>query len=439
MSHLCALVLAVAGAVIASILACVPGLHIYGLAGPLLLLLGGPGGVVSGRNLGMLALGMVVGYAVVNTVPSVFLAVPDESTVWIVLPGQQYVLRGRGHEAVVLSGLGSLGALVALLVLSPFAPQAVGSIQRVLQPHLHWLIGLVTLYILVSEWPKGASRGTTAASRLWHAWKPLLAGLATFLLSGVLGVFLTFRSITPVRSAYQSLTPAFVGLFAVPWTLQNVLSRAKVPVQQLSTSVEGTPLQVVSGILAGVLGGLLAAIFPAVTGSIGGLVAGHATAQRSERTFVVSQGANKLAYYVGALLLFYLPGSHLTRGAMAWMVGTLYAPREPSDYWLAVAATALCGSVSIALLLRFSRGMARLVHRLPYRWLSLGVLLLLVALVVAVTGTGGALTLLAATGIGLIPVVCGARRVNCMGVLLVPLLLSMAGIGPLVARRLGLT
>ena len=43
-----------------------------------------------------------------------------------------------------------------------------------------------------------------------------------------------------------------------------------------------------------------------------------------------------------------------------------------------------------------------------------------------------------ATGIGLIPPLWGSRRMNCMGVLLLPIAMSMTGIGDTVAGWLGL-
>ena len=59
-------------------------------------------------------------------------------------------------------------------------------------------------------------------------------------------------------------------------------------------------------------------------------------------------------------------------------------------------------------------------------------------LVLVLMGWGGLLIALVATGIGLIPVVWGSRRMNCMGVLLLPITLNMAGVGPTVAHWLGL-
>jgi len=63
---------------------------------------------------------------------------------------------------------------------------------------------------------------------------------------------------------------------------------------------------------------------------------------------------------------------------------------------------------------------------------------MLVGLVLALTGWGGLLIAAVGTGIGLLPVMWGSRRVNCMGVLLVPVTLQMAGLGTTVAGLLGL-
>jgi putative membrane protein len=231
--------------------------------------------------------------------------------------------------------------------------------------------------------------------------------------------------------------PAFVGLFAVPYVLGNILSRTEIPRQHVCTSVDVTPWLIVRGVGAGALGGLLAAFFPAISGGIGGLIAGQATAQDDDRLFILSQGTSKVVYYVGALLFFFAPGLHLTRGA-AWMLRPLYVPHTPEEYWLAVAATALCGALALSLLLWFSRLAIALVSHVNYRWISWGTLVALVALIVGVTGWRGLAITLAATGIGLIPLMFHSRRMNCMGVLLVPMTLKMAGLGPTVAEWLGL-
>jgi putative membrane protein len=141
---------------------------------------------------------------------------------------------------------------------------------------------------------------------------------------------------------------------------------------------------------------------------------------------------------VGALLFFFVPGLHLTRGGMAWMLGVIYTPYTPETYWLAMATVLICGALAFLMLLWLSRGAIWLVTRVDYRWISVGTLVLLAGIVLALTGWEGLVIAVVATGIGLLPVMWGSRRMNCMGVLLLPLTLNLAGLGPTVAGWLGL-
>jgi TctA family transporter len=59
-------------------------------------------------------------------------------------------------------------------------------------------------------------------------------------------------------------------------------------------------------------------------------------------------------------------------------------------------------------------------------------------MVFGLTGWRGLAICAAATGIGLIPALSGTRRLNCMGILMAPALLNMAGLGSTVAGWLGL-
>jgi putative membrane protein len=81
------------GALAASILACIPALHIYNVVGLLLLLGAGASALVGPEELSALMIGLITGYAMLNTLPSIFLSAPDDSTIFVVLPGQKYLLQ----------------------------------------------------------------------------------------------------------------------------------------------------------------------------------------------------------------------------------------------------------------------------------------------------------------------------------------------------------
>jgi putative membrane protein len=426
------------GALGASLLALVPALHVYNVAAIVLLLIETEKLPLAPEAMTYLFLGMIAGYAMTNTIPSILLSAPDESMVFVVLPGQAYVQQGRGHEAVVLTGIGGLAGLAFLGMLTLIAPRWLPLLRETLQPHLGWILWTVIAYLLLSEWPKGSARAPTGWQRLKEGWTSLTAGMVTFALSGLLGLILMYRTPISVGVAYQGFLPAFVGLFAVPWVLLNLLGRWRMPQQRMTASVDAPWPVIAHGVLAGVLGGLFAAFFPVVTGGIGGLLGGHATAQRDDRAFIVSQGAAKTVTYVGGFLLYFVPGLHLTRGGMAWMVSTRYAAHTPADYARATGAALLAGGVAFLLSLPLAWMVITLVARAGIRrisWLTLAVLL---AVVVGMTGVPGLGVCIVATGIGLIPVLWGSRRMNTMGVLLLPIALSMSGAGAWVAGALGL-
>jgi putative membrane protein len=438
MATLILLLYALVGTLIASLLACVPALHIYNVAALLILAGGRLSGLMTNEQMALFFLGLITGYAILNTIPSIFLSSPDDSMAFIVLPGQKYLLQGRGFEASILTGVGSLAAIAVIVAGSPLAAPLFSSVRSILSPHLGWMLAAIVAYMLMSEWPKSSDRRPTVLGRLAEAWTGLGAGLLTFLLSGLLGLILMYRSPVPLEIAFQNLMPAFVGLFAIPWVLLNIAGRVQIPKQHMASSIDVTPELIARGTFAGALGGSFAAFFPVVTGGIGGFLAGHATAQRDDRLFILSQGASKVFYYVGGFLLFFVPGLGMTRGGMAWMLSTVYTPCTPRVYFTAIAAVAVAGAAAFLLLFPLTRLTINLLELVPYQLISALTLAILVALVFTFTGWGGLLVSLVAAGIGLIPVVCGSRRMNCMGVLLLPIVLNMAGVGPTVAHWLGL-
>ncbi|MCK4648818.1 tripartite tricarboxylate transporter permease [bacterium] len=426
------------GTLIAATLSLIPALHIFNVAAFIVLIIMKTEGLIPYEALPVFMMSMVVAFSILNTVPALFLGAPDESAIWMVLPGQKYMMLGRGYEAVVLSGIGALGAIVILGLMTPISFRIFPVIKNLLRDHMFWVLTLISAYIIMSEWPKATLRPKTKLGRFIDGWKSCSAGLLTFILAGALGLIVFNKTLVPIDRAFQSITPVFVGLFAVPWVLINIISKNEIPPQYISNSVDVDANFASRGIAAGALGGAFAALFPVVTGGIGGLLAGHATAQRDDRIFIISQGASKTLYYVGAFLLLFVPALSLRRGGMAWILSPIYSPRTISEYVLALAAIAIAGGLSCILLLYYSRLIIKLITRVNYRLVSFVTLFILLGIVFAMAGPWGIFIMIPASGIGLIPVLFHSRRMNCMAVLLVPMILNMAGLGPKIVSFLRL-
>ena len=114
------------------------------------------------------------------------------------LPGQKWLLERRGYEAAILTGAGSLCGVIVLVLLSPFLTEVARTLRIILAPHFGWILAAISLFMLMSEWPKAGDRGPSNWARFRAAWSQLAAGLLTFFLSGLLGIILMYRNFLPV-------------------------------------------------------------------------------------------------------------------------------------------------------------------------------------------------------------------------------------------------
>lgn len=429
---------AVAGTLVGGLAGCIPAFHIFHLLAAAAIVvpsLADP--AIPTLWLDAAVAGMITGWSILNSLPAILLAAPDESALFTLQPGRRLLMDGRGPDAVLLTTLGAAGGMACLLALACAAPFILPPIHSVLSPHYHWILWCVIAFLLLSEWPQGRTAAQAPMNRFLSGNRNVFMGLLTFLLSGLLGFVLLYRP-DLVRAPHgQTLAPAFAGLFALPWLLVNLVSRVRIPSQQLPARHGASARDLAHGIAAGTTGGAFAAFVPVVSGGVGGLLAGHAFALRGERAFLISQGASKTVYYAGALLLWFVPGLHVARGGGAAFLRGMHAPAA-NRYPALVLCLLIAAGIAILLTPVLTAVLTRALNRFGYKALSWLAFALTCLIVLLVSGTSGILVMVVAAGIGLIPAVLGGRRTNCLGVILLPLACNMSGIGPAVAAFLGI-
>jgi putative membrane protein len=311
------------------------------------------------------------------------------------------------------------------------------TIHQVTRVHTHWIIWSIIAFMLLSEWPKATPPAASQWQRLCIANKSIAIGLLVFVLSGILGFILFFRSPLPAANAFQSLMPAFIGLFTLPALLSNIWARTSPPKQETGVlSDHPTSHELRLGALAGILGGSFASFIPVITGGIGGMLAGHATALRSRNAFLVSQGAAKTIYYVGGLLLFFVPNLYLARGGSAAILKSTVSPYPTHLYWMVAAAAIFGGGIALIVLPLLMNKTIRVSEKWGYRQVSILSATLVAILVYFFSGFAGLGVMSIATGIGLMPILYGTRRMNALGVILLPIACSMSGIAPKITQLL---
>jgi putative membrane protein len=460
----------IAGTIIGSILCIVPALHIYNVAGIAIMIWMGAREIIPYYCIAPFFISLVVAFAFMNNIPMTFLNAADESAGASVLPSTDMVMRGRGVDATLLSGVGSLMGAFFLFALYPFFWFIWPYFAKIMGPHLHWVLGLIVAHYLMSEWPKGAGRGDTAWQKFREAWRNCFAGLLTFTLAASFGLIYTSKSILPAELSFQNIMPVFVGFFAIPSIVQNIISSDfRMPEQYDSKNFNADKYDYAYGLLPGFVGGLIAAYLPAVTAGIGAMLAGHITNHRNldrtefrdpdspdilvsvhtpdlyyrqERIFLIAGGVIKVMYYVGAFLLLFviteLTPNGVGRGGLTFILKPVFSP-ERGDYFIMISTILLSSCIAFLLLTYVTPLVARHIHKLDLVKMYWGAMVMILLIVYFMGGGIMGLAVTAVTScIGMIPVFFGCRRSHCMAVLLVPILLNMAGYGDRIVMFLGL-
>ncbi len=434
-----AVLVSLAGVSMATIFSLIPGLHIYSILGYVVLILLNVSGYIEPLLFSSFVVAMLVGYCLGSCISSTYFQTPDDSSVFMVFPSQKYLEDGRGYEAVFLAGLGAVGGTVVASLLIIFLGNYLIMLVDLLIPHSFWIIATAMVFVWMSEWPKDPARQEKRWEKLATAWVQLSMGLIVIIAAGILGIFLFFSSLVPPNRAFQGLAAAFVGLFAYPSLIQTLIAGKKdIPKQHAGKSIEIGSTEIIQGIGGGLVGGSVGMLIPSVTAGIGNTFSRHAVAQSGDRSFMFSQGFSRAIYYVGAVLLLFIPQASVRRGGAALFITMFYIPETQAELWI-TAATALFAVVfGWFLFLAITKGLTKVIHKINPRYISLFGLIVMFFVTFFMLGLSGLLILAVSTAIGAIPIYFNTRRIHCISVITVPMMISMGGFSIAIIQLFGL-
>lgn len=326
-----------------------------------------------------------------DSIPSMFLGAPDSATALGVLPGHRYLLQGNGFMAVKLSTLGALGGLVLGVCSYVLFTRATVLLERV--PQFWFGIALLTIPLIM--W--------------WRDRKKLAAGIIILLAAayGTVG----FRFEDP-------LFPMLSGLFGAATLLYSLLERTSIPPQQALPYTQVRSKHVAQALLGGLVAGGLTAVLPGVGAAhaaVLGMLLAYGTGDHGFLVLTGAIGTTNFFLSVAA----YDAVEKARNGAL--IAASTISPGMPIG--AAFGAALLAGGVGTMLTFGFGRVAARWMSRMPYEKITIGVLLFVSVLVVALSGVSGLLLYIVGAAIGLIPAATKAARAHAMSCILIPVAL----------------
>ena len=357
-------------------------------------------------------LATAVTHTFLSFIPAAFIGAPEADTALSLLPAHRLLLEGRVYEATVLSAIGSFGAVIfSLLCLIPFYFIVSSRLFAILQSHLlYLLIGISAILIL-----------TESFSERMEPHLAIMLSTMVFTISGIFGIVLQKL---PVPMYF----PAFTGLFGLSTILYSLFYTPEIPPQEIKEpEIKG--MGILKSIVSGAVSGSMVSVLPGITSAHATVMAMLARRNREPEQVILTLSGVNTANVIFCTATLFLT-LHARSGTMIAINRIMEVqPWEgitpPPAFFQLLIAVLTASAFSFFITRYMGKQFSLFFCRIPYRKMLFSIIISLAVLVFVINGWLGLLVLFVATTIGLIPICTGVKRSNCMGVLLLPIIIAL--------------
>jgi putative membrane protein len=212
------------------------------------------------------------------------------------------------------------------------------------------------------------------------------------------------------------------GLFGISTLLLSLGDNVKVPKQEITSTVKVGKVKTLKAVLAGVFSGSLTGLFPGLGAAqasiIGLLIVGRSIGMHA---FLILVGGINTVNFAFSMATFY--ALEKARNGAIVAVMEMVSSINYSELMVFVFSALVAGCIAAFLALQIGKGFSKLIERVNYRALVVGIIVFVSVLVFLLTGVMGFLVLIVSTFIGMMPALLNVKRSHNMGCLLVPVIL----------------
>ena len=341
---------------------------------------------------------MAITHTFVDFIPSIYLGAPDEDTVLSIMPGHKFLLKGRGHEAILLTLIGSATAIIILIFITPIFIVAVPKIYPFIQKMMAFILIWISIFLISKE----------KQSKLW--------AIIIFLLAGFLGIA------TLNLNLKQPLLPLLTGLFGSSTIIYSISQKLKIPEQKIGKLIL-EKRKLIKPIIATTLVSPICSFLPGLGASQAAIIGSEIFPkhkQLNRKQFMILLGSiNTLVMAVSFITLYLINKARTGAASTIQQIMQI----TPKDLIFIITAVIIAAAISILITSKISKLFAKKIHKINYSKISFVVLLFLIVIITIFSGFLGFFILTISTILGLTCIYTGIRRGFLMGALLIPTIL----------------
>ena len=334
---------------------------------------------------------LAITHTFIDFIPSIFLGCPDTDTELSVLPGHEMLRKGKGYEAAMRTAYGGLISIFLLVLLAFPLGFVVSKIYPSVQKVIPFILIGVCIIMIFSE-------------------KKKFKAFIVLALTGILGTCVFNLDIK------EPLLPLLSGLFGSSMLLISINQNTKIPKQNLifeRPNLKGFVKPISGALIASPLCGFL----PGLGGGQAAVI-GNQISRVDEKDFLILLGAVNV--FVMGLSFVSLYSISRTRTGAAAAIQSLLGTINYQTLILILCVCLFSGILSFFLVKIFSIKFLRIIEKINYKKLSIGIIILLSSIILLVSGFLGFFVFAISTATGVYCISLNVRKTQMMGCLLIP-------------------
>ncbi len=387
----------IAGVLFGIVTGLTPGIHINLVSAMLITYAGFFLGFTNVITLSCFIIAMSITHTFLDTIPSVFLGAPESATALGVLPGHRYLLKGKGFTAVKLTIIGSLFGLIFSIGLFPLLIPVVGIIYPFLKDYIGFILIAVALFMILRDKKFG--------------WAFLI-----FFSAGLLG--LTAFNIPNLKNP---LFPLLSGLFGISTLLISLNENDRIPRQKTKQNLKLEKGKTIKAVVSGTFSGWITAVFPGIGSATAAVISLQITRKLGDYGFMILIGAISTVNFILSLVTLYALGK--ARNGSVIAIQSLVENVSIPIIMVFICSSLIAAMFAVFLGLRISRSFSRIITKINYKTIVIGIIGFISVLAFVLSGWIGIIVLACSTAIGIIPAVKKTSRTHGMGCLLLPVII----------------
>ena len=339
---------------------------------------------------------MSVTHTFIDFIPSIYLGAPQDGTELSVLPGHELLKKGEGHEAVLITLLGSLIAIFLVILLSPLLIFSIPRLNLLIKPVIPFLLMIISIFLIMNE-----------------ETNKKISAFVVFVLAGILGLIALNLELK------EPLLPLLTGLFGASSLIISIKQKTQIPEQKISSlkKIEITRKDLLAP-------GIFATFFSSILGFLPALGSGQIAVISStikkinNRQFLFSLGLiNPFMMILGFLTVYTISKG---RTGSAVFIQEILGVISINQIILILIISLISGILAFIIGIKLSKFLAKNIGKINYSKTSIFVLIFLSIIVIIFSGFLGAIIFIISTFTGIYGISLNVRRTNLMGCLLLP-------------------